>query len=88
MNRPDSSDRQSDVTLLACIKCGTDFSYEGEAPDSPRCPKCGGTVFRSFSDHRGDEAADDFRESTGRETEPGSPSSEAGPGDVSDLKNF
>ena len=51
------------------------------------CETCG-TVFRSFHGSVGDEAADDFRDSTERDTDPDDPEGDVMPGDIMDLNRL
>jgi hypothetical protein len=53
-----------------------------------KCEKCGGTVFRSFYDAIGDEAADDFRDSTERDLDPDDAEGDVMPGDIMDLNRL
>jgi hypothetical protein len=77
------------VLTLVCENCGKDYFFEDEQPPADmRCEKCGGTVFRSFYDTVGDEAADDFRDSTERDTDPDDAEGDVLPGDVMDLNNI
>jgi DNA-directed RNA polymerase subunit RPC12/RpoP len=76
------------ILTLVCETCGKDYFFDGDTP-SPgmRCGKCGSTVFRSFHDRTGDEAADDFRESTARDLDPDDAEGDVLPGDILDLDN-
>lgn len=77
------------VLTLVCETCGKDYFYEDEQPPAGlACEKCGGTVFRSFYDSVGDEAADDFRDSTDRDLRPDDPEGDVLPGDVLDLNRI
>ncbi len=77
------------VLTLVCETCGKDYFYEDEQPPAGlACEKCGGTVFRSFHDSVGDEAADDFRDSTDRDLRPDDPEGDVLPGDVMDLNRI
>ncbi|MEX2582776.1 MAG: hypothetical protein WD766_05860 [Gemmatimonadota bacterium] len=74
------------VLTLVCFKCGTEYYFsEEEPPSEMSCEKCGNTVFRSFHSAEGDEAADDFRDSTQRDLDPDDAEGETLPGDVRDL---
>jgi hypothetical protein len=76
------------VLTLVCETCGKDYFFEDEQPpQGMRCEKCGSTVFRSFHDRAGDEAADDFRESTARDLDPDDAEGDVLPGDLLDLNN-
>ncbi|HEX8393040.1 MAG TPA: hypothetical protein VF665_11830 [Longimicrobium sp.] len=77
------------VLTLICEKCGKDYFFEDEQPEpGMACEKCGGTVFRSFYDNVGDEAADDFRDTTERDLDPDDAEGDVLPGDVMDLNNI
>ena len=77
------------VLTLVCEKCGKDYFFEDDRPEpGMKCEKCGGTVFRSFYDSVGDEAADDFRDSTERDTDPDDPEGDVMPGDIMDLNRL
>lgn len=77
------------VLTLVCETCGKDYFYEDEQPPSDlACEKCGGTVFRSFYTTVGDEAADDFRDSTERDLDPDDAEGDVLPGDVMDLNRI
>jgi hypothetical protein len=74
------------VLTLVCLTCGKEYFYESDPPPrNPKCEKCGGTVFRPFDSPDADEAADDFRDSTGRDHATDQPASDTLPGDVLDL---
>ncbi|MQA92379.1 MAG: hypothetical protein GEU90_19495 [Gemmatimonas sp.] len=74
------------VMTLICFKCGTEYYFEDRGPPPEMsCEKCGNTVFRPFFTAEGDEAADDFEESTHRDLDPDDAEGEALPGDVRDL---
>ena len=83
----EATDEAEGVLTLVCFKCGTEYYYaEGEPPPELTCGKCGNTVFRSFySALEGDEVADDFEESTGRDLDPDDAEGDSAPGDVLDL---
>ncbi|HEV2149418.1 MAG TPA: hypothetical protein VGR37_18590 [Longimicrobiaceae bacterium] len=79
----------TEVLTLVCEQCGKDYFFEDEPPPADMtCEKCGGTVFRAFHDSVGDEAADDFRDSTERDLDPDDPEGDALPGDLMDLNNL
>jgi hypothetical protein len=80
--------RGTAVLTLVCETCGKDYFFEDEQPaEGMACEKCGGTVFRSFYDNVGDEAADDFRDTTERDLDPDDPEGDVLPGDIMDLNN-
>jgi len=77
------------MLTLVCEKCGKDYFFDDEPPPPDMtCEKCGGTVFRSFYDAVGDEAADDFRDSTDRDLDPDDPEGDVMPGDIMDLNRL
>ncbi|WP_325307138.1 hypothetical protein [Longimicrobium sp.] len=79
----------STMLTLVCEKCGKDYFFEDEPPPPEmKCEKCGGTVFRSFYDSVGDEAADDFRDSTERDLDPDDAEGDVMPGDIMDLNRL
>ncbi|HET7273727.1 MAG TPA: hypothetical protein VFI91_01020 [Longimicrobiaceae bacterium] len=85
---PDKTpDRAEGVLTLVCLKCGTDYRFEGnDPPPEVSCEKCGGTVFRSFfSPTDGDEAAQDFHDTTDRDLDADDAEGDTAPGDVLDL---
>jgi DNA-directed RNA polymerase subunit RPC12/RpoP len=78
-----------EVLTLICEKCGKDYFFEDEAPPADlKCEKCGGDVFRAFHASVGDEAADDFRDSTERDLDTDDPEGDALPGDLMDLNRL
>lgn len=78
------------VLVQVCLKCGKEYTFEDEAPPSDlACQKCGGDVFRSFyAATRSDEALDDFREATERDTLTTDPATDVTRGDLHDLGNM
>jgi hypothetical protein len=77
------------MLTLVCENCGKDYFFDDEPPpENMKCEKCGGTVFRSFYDSVGDEAADDFRDSTDRDLDPDDPEGDVMPGDIMDLNRL
>jgi len=77
------------VLTLVCEKCGKDYFFEDEPPPAGMtCEKCGGTVFRSFHETVGDEASDDFRDSTERDLDPDDAEGDVMPGDLMDLNRL
>jgi hypothetical protein len=84
-----AGDVAGSVLTLVCEKCGKDYFFEDEAPEpGMKCEKCGGTVFRSFHETVGDEARDDFRDSTERDLDPDDPEGDVMPGDIMDLNRL
>jgi DNA-directed RNA polymerase subunit RPC12/RpoP len=84
-----AGDTPTEVLTLVCENCGKDYFFEDEPPPADmKCEKCGGTVFRSFHTSVGDEAADDFRDSTERDLDPDDAEGDVLPGDVMDLNNL
>jgi predicted nucleic acid-binding Zn-ribbon protein len=84
-------DRGADEVLVqVCLKCGKQYSFdEGEPPADLACEKCGSDVFRSFyADTAADEAAEDFRDSTERDTLTTDPATDVTRGDLHDLGNM
>jgi hypothetical protein len=78
-----------EMLTLVCENCGKDYFFDDEPPPAAmKCEKCGGTVFRSFYTSIGDEAADDFRDSTERDLNPDDPEGDVMPGDILDLKSL
>lgn len=75
------------VLTLICLKCGNEYYFEGSSPrGEAKCEKCGSEVFRSFySPPEGDEAANDFADSTARDLDPDDAEGDTLPGDVMDL---
>jgi DNA-directed RNA polymerase subunit RPC12/RpoP len=81
--------RTEAVLTLICETCGKDYFFEDEPPpENIKCEKCGATVFRSFHSSVGDEAADDFRDSTERDLHPDDAEGDTLPGDVMDLNRI
>ncbi len=77
------------LLTLVCENCGKDYFFDDEPPPAGmKCEKCGGTVFRSFYESVGDEAADDFRDSTERDLDPDDPEGDVMPGDIMDLNRL
>ena len=77
------------VLTLVCENCGKDYFFEDEQPEpGMTCTKCGASVFRSFYSQVGDEAADDFRDSTERDLDTDDPEGDVLPGDILDLNRL
>ena len=88
-DNPAGSEPVGEVLTLVCENCGKDYFFDVEPPPADmKCEKCGGTVFRSFHTSVGDEASDDFRDSTERDLDPDDAEGDVLPGDVMDLNNI
>jgi DNA-directed RNA polymerase subunit RPC12/RpoP len=88
-DNPAGDEAGTEVLTLVCENCGKDYFFEDDPPPpGMACQKCGGTVFRSFHTVVGDEAADDFRDSTERDLDPDDAEGDVLPGDVMDLNNI
>ncbi|HEU0016614.1 MAG TPA: hypothetical protein VFQ45_23230 [Longimicrobium sp.] len=86
---PRGQEPRTEVLTLVCEKCGKDYFFEDDRPEpGMACEKCGGTVFRSFHETIGDEASDDFRDSTERDLDPDDAEGDVLPGDIRDLNNI
>jgi DNA-directed RNA polymerase subunit RPC12/RpoP len=86
---PRGREPRTEVLTLVCENCGKDYFFEDEQPEpGMACEKCGATVFRSFHTTVGDEASDDFRDTTERDLDPDDPEGDVLPGDVMDLNNL
>jgi hypothetical protein len=77
------------VLTQVCVECGKEYFYDDEPPPAEQeCERCGNKVFRSFFDATSpDEAGDDFRETTERDTRTDDPATEVTRGDLFDLNN-
>lgn len=85
------SERQGKKVLVqVCIECGTEYLIEeGEAQREEPCTKCGNSVYRSFHALAGsDEVADDFEDSTARDTDPDNGPTDVTTGDLHDLERL
>jgi hypothetical protein len=80
-------ERAGGVLVQVCLECGKEYMFEDQAPpDKLACEKCGNTVFRSFfAETRPNEAADDFRDATERDTLTTDPATDVTRGDLHDL---
>ena len=86
---PGGREPATEVLTLVCENCGKDYFFDDEPPPvDMKCEKCGSTVFRSFHTRVGDEAADDFRDTTERDLDPDDAEGDVLPGDVMDLNNI
>jgi DNA-directed RNA polymerase subunit RPC12/RpoP len=82
-----SDSSSGEVRVLICLECGKEYFFEQqEQPTDLKCEKCGNEVFRPYSvATRGDDAEQDFHETTDRDTDPDHGPGEVKPGDVRDL---
>lgn len=78
-----------EVVVMVCVECGEEYTFEGEVPEALTCDRCGNEVFRTFigQTSRGDEAEEDFHESTDRDLATDAGASDVRPGDLYDLNN-
>ena len=76
------------VLTKVCLTCGQEYYLTAEStPGALVCEKCGSTVFRDFfTPTEGDEAAQDFADTTERDLDPDDAEGDAMPGDVIDLE--
>ena len=84
--RADRGD-EGGVLTLVCLKCGQEYYFsDGAPPPGITCEKCGNGVFRDFySPREGDEAAEDFDETTARDMNTDDAEGDTLPGDLLDL---
>lgn len=75
------------VLTLVCVTCGQEYYFsDSQPPGEMTCEKCGNGVFREFfSPPAGDEAAEDFEDTTSRDLDPDDAEGDTLPGDVLDL---
>lgn len=75
------------VQVEVCLECGKEYMFEDELPpEDLTCEKCGNKVFRSFhAETTDDEALQDFRDSTERDTGTTDGPAEVTRGDLHDL---
>ena len=86
--RDDALDTEDDGVLTrVCLTCGKEYFFaDSPPPEGMSCERCGSTIFRSFyTPTDGDEAAEDFEDSTARELDPDDAEGDTLPGDVIDL---
>jgi len=83
----ENRDDEGGVLTLVCVTCGQEYYFASSQPPAEMiCEKCGNGVFREFfSPPAGDEAAEDFEETTGRDLDPDDAEGDTLPGDVLDL---
>jgi hypothetical protein len=86
----DANSGADGVLVQVCIQCGKEYTFDDEPPPQDlQCEKCGSAVFRSFFAQLGaDDAADDFRESTERDTLTTDGGTDVTQGDLHDLRNM
>ena len=77
------------VLVQVCVECGKEYFYDKtEPPADQKCERCGNTVFRSFFDSATrDDVAQDFEDSTARDTATDDPATDVTRGDLYDLNN-
>lgn len=75
------------VLTLVCVTCGQEYYFSESQPSGEMiCEKCGNGVFREFyTPPAGDEVAQDFDDTTGRDLDPDDAEGDTLPGDVLDL---
>jgi len=74
------------LVTLVCITCGNEKFYDQAVPDSVKCDKCGGTVFRNFATPtEPDEASIAALDEQARSMAYGDASPDTTTGDVRDL---
>lgn len=77
------------MLTLVCITCGKELFFTTEPPKDEPCPKCGGTVFRSFfTPTVRDEATESMLEDTARSISLDSAPTDSPKGDLRDLNNL
>jgi DNA-directed RNA polymerase subunit RPC12/RpoP len=87
---PDPERTSGEVSVLICLECGKEYMFEEEPPpEDLRCEKCGNSVFRPYVvAARSDDAEDDFRAATERDTSPEEGPGDVKPGDVRDINRL
>ncbi len=78
---------EAGILTLVCLRCGTEYYFEDEPPESLSCDKCGNQVFRSFDSNPGDEAAQDFVDATARDLNLDDAEGDTLPGDIIELNS-
>lgn len=74
------------IVTLVCLTCGNEQSFDDAVPNSPKCGKCGGTVFRQFATPtQPDEAVIAQLEEQARSMAYGDASPDTAPDDLRDL---
>ena len=75
------------ILTQICVKCGKEYYYDRQPPPAKQtCERCGNQVFRSFfavTDN--DEAEQDVRDSTERDTDADDGATDITPSDLADL---
>jgi DNA-directed RNA polymerase subunit RPC12/RpoP len=84
-----AGDADEGVLTLVCLTCGKEYFFaDYDPPEGMSCERCGSNVFRNFfSPTDGDDAAQDFQDSTARNLDPDDAEGETMPGDVMDLNS-
>jgi len=86
-NRSNANGPEGMLTLV-CITCGNELFFTSKPPKNEPCPRCGGTVFRSFfTPTVRDEATESMLEDTTRATALEDAPSDSPAGDIRDLNN-
>jgi predicted nucleic acid-binding Zn-ribbon protein len=85
----DQGDSEGGVLTRACITCGKEYFFtDYDPPAGMSCERCGGTVFRSFyTPTDGNEATEEFNDSSARDLDPDDAEGDTLPGDVLDLNS-
>jgi ribosomal protein S27E len=82
----DRSSGPTGLVTLVCITCGNEKFYDSKVPDSVKCEKCGGSVFRSFATPtEPDEASIAALDEQARSISYGDASPDTTTGDIRDL---
>ena len=81
---------ETGILVEICVECGREYTFEDEPPpDDLTCDKCGNGVFRAyFEADEKSEAARDFEDVTGRDTDPDDPEGDVTRGDLVDLDHL
>ena len=82
MNGPDG------MLTLVCITCGNELFFTTKPPADEACPRCGGTVFRSFfTPTVQDEVTESMLEDTTRSISLDGGSTDSTAGDIRELNS-
>lgn len=74
------------MTTMVCITCGNEEFFDQRVPETLKCRRCGGTVFRTFETPEAtDEAAAAAAEEAARSIAYGDASPDTAPDEVRDL---